>query len=633
MHKYLFSIPVVLAWPAAALAQAADDGGEIVTGDLPRATYITVVASGSDEAIDRTGQSVGIFGAEEIAAVQGPDIARLLERAPGVTASRNGGLGGFTGVRVRGAEAEQLLVTVDGARMADPGSPGAGFDFGNLLPYGIGKIELLRGSNSTIWGSQAMGGVLAVTSAERDGVEASAEYGAHDTVAGSLVAGTAWTDGSASLAAALVDTQGFSAAAAGSEPDGFRQWQVGGRASHTVSDWLALDAAGRFAEGRLDIDGFPPPDFTLADTPEYQRARQASGRLGARAYWRDLSLDGGYSLARTRREQFDPAQGAEPSYTTEGRNERAELRGTWDVDEVALRFGGEREWTRFESTFDAPKRAATTAAYAQIGYSDMRFAANAGLRRDDHSDFGGEWSFGADARLRLVDGWNVHASYGEGFKAPSLFQLFSDFGNQALQPERSRSFDFGVGLGDRNGYGAHFDVTLFRRDTRGLIGFVSCFGQTTGICEDRPFGTYDNIGRARAQGVEVEGGFRPMEELGLSAAYGYVEAEDRTAGSASEGNDLARRPRHALTGTVEWLPVRALTLAADLRVVSKSFDDAANAVGIDGYAVLTLRANWEVSEAIALFGRVENAWDERYETAAGYATEGRAAHVGARARW
>lgn len=633
MRRYLFSISFLIPFASPVLARQADEGSEIVTADSVRETYITVVAHGARETLVDTGLPVTIIGEGEVAAVQGADVGRVLERAPGVTVSRNGGLGGFTGVRVRGAEAEQLLVVVDGVRLADPGSPGAGFDFGTLLPYGIGKIELLRGSNSTVWGSQAIGGVLVVTGAERRGVEGSVEYGRRDTASASLVAGTGWTGGAASVDAALVDSHGFSTAAAGSEADGFRQWQVGGRASQSVAEWLAFDASGRFARGRLDLDGFPPPDFAFADTSEYQRTRQVSGRLGARVYWRDLSLDGGFSLADTRREQFDPALSDEPGYWTDGRSERAELRGKWRMtDRVALRFGGEREWTLFESTTDSRKHAATTGAYAQIGYGDGHVAANAGFRRDDHSGFGGAWSFGADARLQVGHGWSVHASYGEGFKAPSLFQLFSDYGNAALEPERSRSVDLGLGLGDRNS-APYFDLTVFRRDTRDLIGFVSCFEQVTGICENRPFGTYANIGRARAQGVEVEGGFHPVEDLGLSAAYAYIRAEDRTPGSATEGNDLARRPRHALTLSGEWRALPALALAADVRVVSKSFDDAANLVAMAGYGLLTLRASWDVSDRLALFGRVENALDEHYETAAGYATEGRAAYIGARARF
>jgi vitamin B12 transporter len=635
MRKHLFLLFGGACLASPAMAQEKSDAGEgtIVLHEGPRDTLITVVASGDDDLIQATGQNVTILGTDEIARVQGPDIVRVLERAPGVTASRNGGLGGFTGVRVRGAEAEQLLVLIDGARMGDPGSPGGGFDFGNLLPYGMGKIELLRGSNSTIWGSQAIGGVLAVTSTARRGVAGSAEYGAHDTLAGSLEAGTNWRFGHAAVDAAIVDSDGFSTAAAGSEPDAFRQWQVGGRVAHIITQGLTLNASGRFGKARADIDGFPAPDFTLADTPEFQRSRQASGRIGARAILGELELDGGFSLADTWRAQYDPTYGTAPSFETNGRSERAELRGRWELSPpVSLRFGAEREWSRFDSTFDAEQKAAITGAYAQLGYTDGRLSANAGLRRDDHSRFGGEWSVGADARWRAFGSWAVHASYGEGFKAPTLFQLFSDFGNTRLEPERSRSLDIGFGTGDRN-LPAHFDLTVFRRDTRGLIGFISCFMVTDGICTGRPFGTYDNIARARAQGVELEGGFRPLPDLGLSAAYAYVEAEDRTPGSANAGNALPRRPRHALTLTGEWQPAAAVKLAADLRVASHSFDDAANAVRMRGYEVLTLRASWDLSDRVSLFGRVENAGDEDYQTAAGYATAGRSAYLGARARW
>ena len=297
------------------------------------------------------------------------------------------------------------------------------------------------------------------------------------------------------------------------------QPRTGGRAVQSVSGWLALEVSGRLADGRLEIDGFPAPDFTLADTPEYQRTRQVSGRAGGRFSWSALRLNAAYSFADTERRQFDSTLGSDPTYETDGTSERAELRGEWDIARpVALRFGGEREWTRFDSTFDARQQATVTGVYAQLGYAGETFAGHAGIRRDDHSRFGGEWSAGADARLQLSEEWSLHASYGEGFKAPSLFQLFSDFGNAALQPERSRSFDLGVGTWDRNVHGAFFDFTLFRRDTRGLIGFVSCFGLAEGICSGRPFGTYDNIGKARAQGAELEGGFRLSDQLTVQAA-------------------------------------------------------------------------------------------------------------------
>src|SRR5690606_22385100 len=128
----------------------------------------------------------------------------------------------------------------------------------------------------------------------------------------------------------------------------------------------------------------------------------------------------------------------------------------------------------------------------------------------------------------LSEVWRLTASFGEGFKAPTLFQLHSDFGNAALQPERSRSYDAGVEFDD---HGMRVKLTAFRRDTRSLIGFVSCFTETEGLCADRPFGTYANIGRARARGLELEGHALIADSLELGAAYTFLKTEDRTRGS------------------------------------------------------------------------------------------------------
>ena len=591
---------------------------------------ITVLANGAPQALSANGESLTVFERADIEKVQGADLTRLLERAPGVVFSRNGGAGNFTGVRVRGAEGEQLLVLLDGVRVADVASPGGGFDFGNLALGNLAKLELQRSSNSTIWGSQALAGVLAATSGSGGGITGSLEYGAHDTVY--ATAGLDLDAGPARLAlqAGHLDSDGFSAAAGGTEPDGFRQTELAGRVRVGLASGLAAFVTGRYADGRLDIDGFPAPTFTLADTAEYQDTRQLSGAGGLEYSGRALDLRAVLSLADTERANFDPAFGSAPGFTADGTSERAELRGRWRMAEgLALDFGGEREWLRFSTLFDPLRRTAITGGYAQLDYDRGPLHLAAGLRRDEHRDFGGEWSFGADAAWEL-GAFRLSASYGEGFKAPTLFQLHSDFGNATLQPERSRSYDAGIGFDEG---GVRVRLIAFRRDTENLIGFISCFGATTGICTDRPFGTYDNIARARAQGLELEGEAQLVEGLVAGVAYTLLDAEERTPGSANRGNDLSRRPKHALTGTLDWQATGQLAFGADLRVVSGSFDDAANAVPLGGYEVLTLRAEWHASENVTLFGRIENLWDETYQTAAGYAMAGRGAHAGARARF
>jgi vitamin B12 transporter len=610
----------LIALSSPALAQ--DD--EVVVDFPLREDVITVVATGSEQRLDWSGQPVAVVGRAEIETIQGPDLTRVLERLPGVTVSRNGGIGGFTAASLRGANAEQVLVLVDGVRAADVAAPAGGTDLGNLLAGEVERIDLLRGANSVVWGSDALAGVIAVTTRDVDGLAASAEYGANDSLTGDLAAGGRIGALSGTLDGGYSRTDGVSAAAAGTEPDGFRQWRIGGKARLAFGRF-ALVANARTADGRLEIDGYPPPAFTFADTPEYQTTRQSSGRLGAEYAGDTLELRAGYALSDTRRAYFDPRQSDDPNYRTWGSSRRADFSGRVG-ERVTLDFGADSEWTRFHTSTDAERRARLASVHALAGWHPEGANLAAGVRYDDHSRFGGAWTLGANGSVELGHGWRAVASYGEGFKAPTLFQLLSDYGNAALTPERSRSFDAGVELGDRNAP-LHIAAHAFRRDTRDLIDFVSCFGTGAGICANRPFGTYENVGRARARGFEIEGGARIGARLHAAAVYSFVDAVDRGSGRA-----LARRPRHALTASLDWTGPRGLVLGGDVRLVGDSFDDAANLVPLDGYALVDVRASLPVSETFELYGRIENLTDADYVEVAGYNTRGRAAFVGARLR-
>lgn len=617
MRKILFFL-FLSAVPAAAAG----------AGPEPEEAVITVVASGVESTLAQTGQQVTVIDAAEVAAVQGADLARVLQRVPGLTLSRNGGVGGFTGVRLRGAEAEQLLVLVDGVRQADAASPANGFDAGPLLAGGISRIEVLRSANSVIWGSQAIGGLLAVStdSARRPLASLTVAAGSRRTATVDGAAG--WRGGPLTVQAqgGWFETGGTSSAAVGREADGFRQWRAGGRADLALGERLTAFATGRVVRGRLELDGFPPPDYnTFGDTAEFERRQQNAGAAGLRFQGGELDLTASWSLADTDRQSFDPVAGSTPGYATQSRVQRMELRGGWAWQQWRLRFGAERERSHFATTFDSRHRDGSSAGYVQAGL-DGPVVANAGLRVEHHARAGTISVAGADVAVPLGGDWRVTASWGQGFKAPSLFQLHSDYGNLALRPERSTAFDLGLARRNRSEPG-YLSLTLFRRNSRDMIDFVSCYRVTTGICTDRPDGTYDNIGSTRGEGLEAEAHLLAVGRLGVRAAYSFVAATNRQTGRA-----LARRPRHAGTLALDWAGA-ALDLGADLRLVSASFDDAAGAVRLPGHAVLDLRASAPVAPGLALFGRVENAWDETYQTAAGYGTPGRSLHIGARATW
>lgn len=633
--KYLFLLTPALVVTTSAMAQ---DNGEIVLSDPVRDTFITVTATGNRLRIDKAGQPISVIGIQEIQSIQGPDITRVLERLPGVTFARNGGLGGTTSLFVRGANSQQLLVLVDGLRVADVAAPGGGYDFGNLTTGGLARVELLRGSNSVVWGSEAIGGVLALTSRDLDGFEGSAEYGARDSFDGQVTAGLSRDTYGVTLNGGYLRTDGISQAASGSERDPFHQYRAGGRAHVELTPGLTASLVGRYTQGKLDIDGYPAPDFEFADTPEYQKTREIGGRAGLAWTSDNLDLNAGYQISDTRRRYYDPTFGNDFNSETQGQSRRAEFTGAFRATQaLRLNFGGDHEWSRIDTVSDyspaARYKANLSSGHALLGWYDDRFSIAAGLRYDDHSRFGDKWTFGANGSVTLAGAWRARVSYGEGFKVPTLYQLFSEYGNETLRPEKSRSYDAGIEYADRNAP-LHFAVTGFRRDSRDLIGFVSCSGTT---CVDRPFGYYVNVGRARATGVELELGAQIGETLHAQAAYTYVKSIDRTAGSFDEGTDLPRRPRHALTVSADWSPVTdgpltGLTLGGDIRMVSDSYDFAGEFGRIDSYVLGTLRASVPVGEMLEVFGRIENVTNEDYATAGGYGTAGRSAFVGVRAK-
>lgn len=645
MYKYLFLL-TVSAIPVAAQAQTASEDAlaEIIAaqdaaidesptdptiiepiarrGDT---AVITVTANGLGTDIRNTGQPITVLDPVEIDSVQGADPMRALRRVPGLSFSRNGGMGSYAGVNIRGANAEQVLVLVDGVRVADQASPAGGFDFGNLLTGMASRMDVLRGANSTIWGSDAVGGVIDITTRTETGMRGSVEYGSRDTLFASAAAGAGDDSVYFGLTGSWFQTDGISAAASGSEPDGFEQFAIGAVGFVDLTDRLELFAHANVSEGTLDIDGFPPPTYSFADTGEVQKTRRHWGDVGLAYYGNDLTLRASYSLSDTRRRNRD-GSGVE-SFASEGQSERIALRGEYRLlGGLSVAFGGDREWSDYATSYDAAADTTTTGGYVQLGWVMGRLAAHIGARVDDHEIFGSETSFGGDVSYGFGRDWRVRASIGEGYKAPTLYQLFSDYGNELLQPETSTSFDLGLEKGQR-GNGTHLALTAFRRDSDDLIAYVSCWGSSDPICTNRPFGTYDNTARARAQGIEAEAGFDLFSGFRLSGIYSFVDTEDRT-----NNLDLARRPRHFGTVFADWESAFGLKLGADLRLVGPSWDNAANSVRLDGYELVDLRAAIDIGDSFELFGRVENLFDAQYETTAGYGTPGRGFFAGVRAQ-
>lgn len=611
MLKFSVSIFALLA-AAPAWAQTAPlDGDDIV-----------VAATGVAQPADQTGQAVTVIKRDEIERRQTVSLSDLLATTPGVTVTRNGGIGGFTAVRLRGAEGEQTLTVIDGVRVNDPSSPGGGFDFGTLLSGSIERVEILRGPNSVPWGSQAIGGVInIVTVAPTEGVQArgNAEYGAHDSVFAN--AGISGKRGafSGSLNGGYLRTDGISAAAVGSEPDGYRQYGGSAKIGVEFTDGIGIDLRGYYADSRTEIDGFPAPAFSFADTPEYSTAQEIYGYAGLHANLADGRFNNriAFTLADIDRDNFDAPGIAVPAFFARGRTERYEYQGDFRIiDQVRIVAGAEHENSRF---FDGTAASTgITSGYAQAIVTPVRqLTITGGVRRDEHRDFGGHTTFGANAALALDTGTTLRASYGEGFKAPTLYQLFSFFGTPTLQPETARNYDLGVAqsfLGGRASAG----VTYFHRDTNNQIDF------------DLLTFTYANLARTRAEGFEVELAIKPIDALTVTGNYSYIDAQNRAAG-ANFGKDLARRPHETVSVSADYR-LRDASIGATVSVVGDSYDNAANTNRLDGYVLAGVRVEVPIGDTLSLYGRIDNLFDERYQVVRGYGAEGRAAYGGVRVK-
>lgn len=647
-RKSLF-VSVALACMAGAspcFAQSAGQAAALAAAPASEGDTITVLATGSAMPVDQAGQAISVIGADEIASVQGSDVTRVLTRLPGLSLDRDGGIGAATSVFVRGANSEQLLVLIDGVRVADVAAPSGGYDFGGLLSGGISRIELLRGSNSVVWGSDAIGGVMAITSEEVNGAQATVEGGAHGTISAEGGAGIKREDWALSLAGGYFHSDGIAAEPAvvnGNLANGFAQWHLSGRGRLGLAPGLDLVVSGRYADATAMIDSYADNlPYAYGNYGDWQRTRNGSGRVGLTYDATGVSLQAGIAYADTRRAYVDPPSGTlVPDYATDGSAVHLDASGHVMLPgQFAIDAGLDAEWSRFVDTYDSPANTALASGHALLGWRGLgdRLELSAGERVDRHSTFGTHWTFGANGSYRLIADVRLRASYGEGFKAPTLYQLLAqDYGNPNLRPETSKSYDVALEKGSRNGP-LHAGVTWFARDTTNLIDFVDCYALVLPGCIAQPNGYYQNIGEARAQGFELEGDARVGKRLQLHASFSHVISRDLSEGSPAYGKDLARRPRDVGSLSADWrVPLglagpRALTLGADVRASGPSWDDAANSVRLGGYTTVDLRASVPVTERIELYGRIENVGDVRYHTAAGYAAYGRSAYVGVRAK-
>ena len=612
---FRYAAAALAVLPTPVFAQAADDD-------------IVVTASGFEQPRSETGQAIEIVGRDRLDQLQSPTIADALQTVPGVSVATRGGLGGQTSAFIRGGSSAQTLVLIDGVRINDLTSPNGAFDFGALMTGNIGRVEILRGPNSVIWGSQAIGGVVNIQSiAPVDGFEGrlGAEFGGYDTKR--LNANIAGTKGvfEGSVGGAFVKSAGISALAGGTERDGYANATGNARLKVNISDSFTLDFRSYYNRAKVEYDS----EFGVgANGLPVSRNRQFVGYVGAQFDMLDGRFHNRIAYTRTdlRRIGTDPIVFSFNNFNVRGAIDRMEYHTAFDLNDALILVAG----LEYERTFDSTsfEGAAPDVARNDVvsGFSQIivrpiiGLTLTAGVRHDAYSDYGGQTTLGGNLAFTPNEGRTMfRATYAEGFRAPTLTEGQPPYGNLQLKPETARNFDLGVEQQFLEGKAQLF-ATYFNRRSNNLIAFSPVSFQS------------ENIDKVTAKGLEIGLDLNPSSQLDIRASYTLVDAINRTGGDTF-GNRQALRPQNSFSLTADWQTAFGLSLGSSLLVIGDSFDDAANNVRLNGYAIWGLRASMPLSDALEVYARVENMLDAHYTVVSGYNSFGRHATIGVRAKF
>lgn len=590
----------------------------------------TVLTPTRTEALaGQIGSSYTVITGEQIAQSQKTNVADVLRGTPGLDVVQQGPTGGVTSVFLRGANSNQTKVLIDGIPVNDPSNASRMFDFSQLSVDNIERIEVLRGPQSTLYGSDAIGGVVNIITKRGEGplsVRAELMGGSFGTAREAVNASGGTRDYYYSFGASYYQTDGISSADArfgNTERDGDRRSNFSGRFGWTPSENFDVDYVFRYVDqdAELDDTSFDPARPTVDNLVRQLRTNAFFNRVQARA----MVLDGfweqkvGFNLTDYDRLDTDPGFYSDPRFSGQAR--QFDYQSNFFLGERnTLTLGTDYLHEDARSTSVANRQQFNTGIYIddQIRLTD-RWSATAGARWDDHSAAGRANTYRLTTLYRLPTGTGFHGSMGTGFRAPALAENYFPGGNPDLRPEHSKGWDCGV---EQILLGGRFviDATYFRNDFIDLIQYY----------EVEPYvWRLENVGRAFSSGLELTTRYQLNDVTTLAANYTYTFTED-----LATGLPLARRPRHKASVSVNrrlWCD--QANLYVQLLYVGPRLDSPYSAIDLGEYYLVNLATTYDVSPCCQLFARIDNVLDQNYEEAYGYGTPGIAFYGGTSMRW
>jgi len=639
-RSWLLVAAILLA--ARFICRAQDATSSALSNSEAETKGIGVSATRIETPVNEIGSSVTLISAEEIERSQRRTLPDLLQTVPGLNIVQTGGPGGKTSVFMRGSNSNHTKVLIDGIDANDPSQDGV-FDFGQVLTSDIAQVEVLRGPQSSLYGSDAIGGVVNIVTKKGEGpaqFTGQLEGGSFGTFNQS-----AGMRGSVSRFNYSFNVAHFLADDTPVTPldllppgrkrinDRYENTTLSTKLGVDVTDSFGLDFVGRYTDSTLFFTG---DDFSVfPSVPAASQSEQNARQFFARGEAHLALFNGGfknrigvgYTNYRTMIQAPDTGFGLPPENINHGDRIKFDWQGNIELGKSSVLILGveDQDDRLIDSPISAENDNVAGFAELQSEIAPGLFAA-ASVRQDDNDRFGGKttWRI-APAYLVPNLGTKLKASYGTGFKAPSLTQLFVSFpafnffANPNLQPEESEGYDFGFEqplAGERVRFGA----TYFHNDIKNLIN------------ANATFTSLENVGQATTEGVEAFVFLAVTERFKVRADYTYTRAVDDATGL-----ELLRRPKHKASLTASWLPTDRLSFSATLLYVGSQVDGDRSfsipRLDTDPYFVVNLAAEYTLNKSVALFTRIDNLLDRRYETPTGFQRPGFGVFGGLRVCW
>ena len=561
------------------------------------------------------GSSLYIISEDQIKARGFKDAIDAISSAPGVTSKQNGSFGGVGTIRIRGASSSQTLVLVDGVPVNDSSSPAGGYNFEYLNTSNIQSIEVLKGSQSTLWGSDAIGGVINIYTKQPESTSfgASAEIGSFGLKRGSADINFAGSNSRFRVSTSKTSVDGISKADekdGNSEDDGFESESYSMSGSIDL-DSLILKGSLSYMESQVEYDSY---GFAtgVQDGDERSNTDEFIGSISAIFDLFDDKLQNSIFISQSDINRDYYSNGSF-SFGAEGKRELIRYQGNIEVNEFnKVAFGLESE----ESKVDVDESTIDGSFLLYEFRPNSKIIISTGIRNDDHEGFGSKTTRRISGTFKPSDNLIIRSSWGEGFKVPTIFQSTyfccgATSANSSIRPETSTSYDFGFEL-FFNEMNSNFSITYFDQDINDQINFS--FG----------VGGYENIDKVNSEGFEIALDYQISKLMSLYLNYSYIDSVDGNGSSlfyvAKDSGEagLIYEPNNSFSGSI---------------IARYNGSESSSYGKIDSWIRFDVNGSYELSGTNELYFRIENLLDEEYQQIFGYGTPERSGFIGLRSKF